>query len=95
MGADGGLRADLHLQKGPEPRKWWERKDIINLNLMLMQNSTEERDKWFTGFGYRASRALDAQNERVFQYRARRVVERLDRLQVEFKTIFVFKATLV
>jgi hypothetical protein len=32
---------------GKNPRKWWERHDVINLNLMLMQPTTEERDKWY------------------------------------------------
>ena len=46
MGIVGGERHDYHLQSGDDPAKWWERKDVINVNLYLAALQAEERDAW-------------------------------------------------
>lgn len=46
MGIGGGAKHDYHLQKGDDPAKWWERKDVINVNLYLASLVAEERDAW-------------------------------------------------
>jgi hypothetical protein len=78
MNVYGGERHDFHLMQGENPPKWWERKDVINLNLMLVRPSAGERDKWFSGFGYVAS-AVDNATNRIFEHRARKVVDKLNR----------------
>lgn len=77
MGLYGGERHDFHLMSGDNPPKWWERKDVINLNLMLVEPSAAPRDKWYSGFGYEASKVSNETN-RLFDYRARKVVEKLN-----------------
>jgi hypothetical protein len=78
MNVYGGERHDFHLMSGDNPPKWWERKDMINLNLLLFQRTAAERDKWFSGFGYAAA-AVDNTTNRLFEYRARKVIDKLNR----------------
>eukprot|EP01113_Clastostelium_recurvatum_P035999 TRINITY_DN5074_c0_g1_i7.p1 TRINITY_DN5074_c0_g1~~TRINITY_DN5074_c0_g1_i7.p1 ORF type:complete len:721 (+),score=180.90 TRINITY_DN5074_c0_g1_i7:104-2266(+) len=77
MGAYGGEMTEFELAPGPNPSKYWERRDLCeaNHNVLIPQTT---RGPWYMGMGFNVSAITPAQED-TFMMQATKVIERTRR----------------